>query len=125
LDKVKELVESGEVGVNEVDDNNVSALRFAAQYDHRDIVKYLLAQGAKTGTKAHDGIDPILSAVEKRNVEVVRILLVSGAHTKARSKNDMWPLKQAQHNSHGEMETLLLEYGARDPKWSDKMCSLL
>lgn len=120
LDSVKSLVESNQVGVNETDDNNVTALRFAAQYDHREIVTYLLDQGASTKIKAHDGIDPLLSAVEKRNIEVVKILLEAGASTRARSKDDMWPLKQARDNRHREMEQLLLDHGARDPRLTDK-----
>ena len=31
--------------VNDVDENNVTALRFAAQYDHREILCYLLSKG--------------------------------------------------------------------------------
>ena len=68
--------------MNEVDENNVTALRFAAQFDHIDIVQYLLSKGASTKIKAKDGRDPLLSAVEKRNVDVVRALLEAGASTK-------------------------------------------
>ena len=41
--------------VNAVDENNVTALRFAAQFDHLDIVQYLLSKGASTKIKAKDG----------------------------------------------------------------------
>ena len=47
-----------------MDDNNVTALRFAAQYNHKEIVRYLLDIGSSTKIKAKDGIDPLLSVVE-------------------------------------------------------------
>ena len=126
LDKIKRLYESKEVKVDEVDENRVTALRFAAQYDHHEIVTYLLSQGSSTKIKAKDGIDPLLSAVEKRHVNIVRILREAGASpNNAHSRDGMGCLKQARENSHKEMEDLLLEYGARDPKrWIDK-CILL
>ena len=60
LEEIKELIESKKVKVNEVDENNVTALRFAAQFDHLDIVQYLLSKGASTKIKAKDGRDPLL-----------------------------------------------------------------
>ena len=126
LDKVKHLYESKQVKKDEVDDNNVTALRFAAQFNHPEIVHYLLSLGSSTKIKAKDGIDPLLSAVEKRHVNIVRILLEAGASpNNAHSKDDMWCLKQARENSHEEMEQLLLEYGARDPKTLRERCSLM
>jgi len=117
LDKIKALYDSKQVKINEVDDNNVTALRFAAQFDHREIVKYLLSIGSSTKIKAEDGIDALLSAVEKRNIEVVDILLEGGANpNNARSRDDMWCLKQARENLHDQMVELLLKHGARDPK---------
>ena len=126
LEKVKHLYESKQVKKDEVDDNNVTALRFAAQFNHPEIVLYLLSLGSSTKIKAKDGIDPLLSAVEKRHVNIVRILLEAGASpNNAHSKDDMWCLKQARENSHEEMVQLLLEYGARDPKTLRERCSLM
>ena len=73
LDKIKDLYDSKKVKKDEVDDNNVTALRFAAQYDHPEIVRYLLDIGSSTKIKAKDGIDPLLSVVEKRHLEVARM----------------------------------------------------
>ena len=126
MEKIKELYDSKQVKKDEVDDNNVTALRFAAQYDHPEIVQYLLSLGSSTKIKAKDGIDPLLSAVEKRHVNIVRILLEAGASpNNALSRDGMWCLKQAQENSHEEMVELLLKYGAREPKsWKEK-CSIM
>ena len=126
LDKIKRLYESKVVKIDEFDGNRVTALRFAAQYDHPEIVTYLLSLGSSTKIRAKDGIDPLLSAVEKRHVNIVRILLEAGASpNNAHSSDGMWCLRQARENCHNEMVELLLLYGARDPKkWSER-CVLI
>jgi len=97
-----------------------------AQFNHEEIVQYLLSIGSSTKIKADDGIDALLSAVEKRNIEVVEILLNAGADpNRARSKDDMWCLKQAQVNMHTEMVELLLANGARDPKKLSDKCNVM
>ena len=126
LDKIKTLYDSKQVRKDEVDENNVTALRFAAQYNHLEIVSYLLDIGSSTKIKAKDGIDPLLSAVEKRHVEVARLLLRAGASpNNAHSRDDMWCLKQARDNYHDEMVELLLKYGARDPKKLSEKCAIM
>ena len=96
-------------------------IRFAAQYNHPEILKYLLSLGSSTKIKAKDGIDPLLSAVEKRHVNIVRILLEAGANpNNALTKDNINCLVQARENKHTEMIELLLEHGAREPRWTDK-----
>ena len=126
LDKIKHLYESKQVKKDEVDENNVTALRFAAQYNHPEIVLYLLSLGSSTKIKAKDGIDPLLSAVEKRHVNIVKILLESGASpNNALSRDGMWCLRQAQENFHDEMVEILLQHGAREPKKFTEKCTLM
>ena len=100
--------------------------RFAAQYNHPEIVSYLLSLNSSTKIKAKDGIDPLLSAVEKRHVNIVKILLESGASpNNALSRDGVWCLKQARDNYHDEMVELLLKYGARDPKKFSEKCAIM
>ena len=82
--------------------------------------------GSSTKIKAEDGIDPLLSAVEKRHIEIVTILLEAGAKpNNARSKDDMWCLKQARENKHTEMVEILLKHGAKDPKKLSEWCLVM
>lgn len=115
LEKVRDLIETKQVKVNDVDENNVTALRFAAQYNHEDILRYLLSKGASPKIRAEDGRDPLFSAVEKRNIEIVQILLEHGANPSSRC-GETCPLVQARDNLHPEMVDLLLRYGAREVK---------
>jgi len=126
LEKIKVLYDSKQVKVDEVDDNNVTALRFAAQFDHPEILQYLLSIGSSTKIKAEDGIDPLLSAVEKRHIDIVTMLLEGGANpNNARSRDDMWCLKQARENLHDEMVQLLLKHGAKDHKKLSEKCLVM
>ena len=126
LDKIKVLYNTKQVRIDEVDENNVTALRFAAQYNHPEIVSYLLSLNSSTKIKAKDGIDPLLSAVEKRHVNIIKILLESGASpNNALSRDGVWCLKQARDNYHDEMVELLLKYGARDPKKFSEKCAIM
>jgi len=128
LDEIKELIESKQVKVNDVDATNVTALRFAAQFGHVEIVKYLLSKGASTKIVAKDGRDPLFSAVENFNLEVVKVLLEAGASTKicikeAGKKDKLTPLSVARSKGYVDMVELLVAHGAKDPKsWS---CSLM
>ena len=86
----------------------------------------MLSVGSSTKIKAEDGIDPLLSAVEKRHVEIVTILLKGGANpNNAKSRDDMWCLKQARENLHDEMADLLLKHGAKDPKKLSERCLIM
>ena len=70
LDKIKILYDSKQVQVDEVDENRVTALRFAAQYDHPEIVTYLLSMGSSTKIKAKDGIDPATRTFQGLRIHV-------------------------------------------------------
>ena len=80
FDLVKEVIEAKVVDINVVDSDGVSALRFAAQYGHYDITKYLLDKGANPNLRAKDQIDPLLSAVDYGHVEIVELLIGRGAN---------------------------------------------
>ena len=60
-------------------------------------------------------MDPLLSAVEKCNVEVVTILLEHGANPNTRVA-DKTALAIAREKHYTEIEEILVKAGARDQK---------
>lgn len=59
LEGVKQLIESGVVDVNEVDYTERTALHAAAAAGHREIVQYLVSQGADRTIQDSWGITPV------------------------------------------------------------------
>jgi ankyrin repeat protein len=86
FDLVKEVLDAKVVSVNVVDSDGVSALRFAAQYGHLEITKYLLESGADPNLRAKDGLDPLLSAIDYGHLEIVEVLLSHGADVRTKTK---------------------------------------
>ena len=50
-DKLKGLIDSGAVPINAVDENKVTALRFTAQYGHKELTRFLIEKCADPNLK--------------------------------------------------------------------------
>ena len=74
------------------------------------ISRYLLERGANPNIKAHDGLDPLMAAVESGDKETVVVLLDHGADMETRTTLTT-PVYIAQEKGHSQMEKLLLERG--------------
>ncbi len=121
-DRLRELVDSGRAGVNAVDENGVSALRFTAQYGHRAMTEYLLDKGADPNLRAKDGMSPLLAAVQMGHKEIVGMLLDRGADVNTRAKGVNAPMV-AREKGHSEIERLLLDRGAKpELSYLEKKC---
>eukprot|EP00096_Caligus_rogercresseyi_P005182 TRINITY_DN2017_c1_g2_i1.p1 TRINITY_DN2017_c1_g2~~TRINITY_DN2017_c1_g2_i1.p1 ORF type:complete len:154 (-),score=34.20 TRINITY_DN2017_c1_g2_i1:471-932(-) len=108
---VRSIVDSGVLSINISDSNDVTALRFAAQYGHLEIAKYLLSKGADPNLRAKDGLDPLLSAVGEGNKDMVQLLLEHGALPNSRNKFTN-ALLLAEERGHTELAALLESRGA-------------
>ena len=73
--------------------------------------RYLLNKGCNPNIKAHDGLDPLMAAVEAGDIDTVSLLLEHGADPKTMTKLTT-PLYIAKDKGHSEMAELLVQKGA-------------
>src|SRR5262249_49491424 len=91
-------------------------LTLASYFGHEEIVRGLLARGARVGLAATNAmaVAPLHAAVAGRHENIVRLLLAAGANPNAASHGGWRPVAQAA--AHGDLGILqaLLDRGA-DP----------
>lgn len=95
----------------------VAATQCAYQHEAEagEMVKILLAAGAKVDAGARDGITPLLNAAQHcSGVEVVKALLAAGANVNTRAPGGATPLMFAKIFNRTEMEAVLRKAGAKD-----------
>jgi ankyrin repeat protein len=80
LDLVKVLVERNPQLVNGKDGRDRTPLHTAVAFDHKEIVKYLLAKGAAVDAKDNIGRTPLAYAAWKSgNLDITKLLIEKGA----------------------------------------------
>jgi serine/threonine protein kinase len=95
-----------------------TALMFAAKDGHSELVRDLLAAGAKIETTDNDGDTALMYAAIDNRVEVVKELLTAGADVNAKNKNTTTPLIAASLRGRSDIVKALLAAGA-DPAIKD------
>ena len=114
LHEIMRLVDEEYADVNTKNEHNKTALYYACDNGHTEVVRYLLENGAS----AHLGQIPLTVAVRKRHMSVVQLLLTHGAHpdTLHEGYNNMTrctlPLHMAVAQGDIELVELLLKHGA-------------
>jgi uncharacterized protein len=89
-----------------------TALIKAAWNGKRDIVKYLLAKGAKVNAVNPEGQNALMQAVERGFDDVVDLLIAQGADVKARDGRGNTAFSLAASEAHLEIMDVLLQHGA-------------
>jgi ankyrin repeat protein len=92
-----------------------TALQAAAEHDHLEIAKLLLAHGANANiSSSTDGRTAIQAAAEQNHFEMVKLLLSYGAdvNASAGSIGGLTAVQAAAGQGHLEMVKLLVSYGA-------------
>ena len=128
LDTVRLLLEKGarlNLPTHEVDllngkpldgTNGYMALAGAtsAGQHNPEIIKLLLAHGAKPNARSTNDLTPLGRAAESGDAEVVQMLLDAGAGVNAYDPFGRTALMLAQGNKHAEVAALLRKAGAKD-----------
>ena len=104
--KIVELLLDAEVTIGD------TALIFAAQNRHTEIVEQLLKHGARVNAKADDGSTALMAAAQNGCTKIVEQLLKHGARVNAKANEGGTALMVAAQNGHTEIVILLLNHGA-------------
>jgi ankyrin repeat protein len=115
LDAVKELLQSGLSTETTIDygEHKITPLIKAAWDGDEEIVKALLAAGAKVNAKATDtGETALLNAVSNKLDAITKILLAAGADVSIKNRFNFNALTTAVAANNQEMAALLLDHGA-------------
>ena len=114
-DAVKALLASGLSTETTIDygEHKITPLIKAAWDGDEEIIKTLLAAGAKVNAKATDtGETALLNAVSTKRIALVEILLKAGADLTIKNRFDFNALNIAAAAGNQEMAALLLDHGA-------------
>jgi len=118
LEKVKQLLAAG-VEIDARDPQGWTALRWAAQEGHADVVRLLLAHGADVNGKSDDG-EALSDAIRRGHNDVAVLLMVNGANLDGGSHAyGNTPLELAVSSGMTDLAKLLISKGALGKMNSD------
>jgi ankyrin repeat protein len=92
-----------------------TALHFAAEWGHEEVVKFLLGQGAQASSSDVEGIAPLMLACKGGHMGIVRLLVqhMGGQGLDSASKEGWTSLCYAAYAGHEEVVKFLLSNGAQ------------
>ena len=115
VDAVKALLQSGLSTETPIDygEHQITPLVKAAWDGDEEIVKTLIAAGAKVNAKATDtGETALINAVSNKNKAIAEMLLAAGADVSIKNRFDFNALNIAVAANNQELAALLLDHGA-------------
>ncbi|EHK17416.1 uncharacterized protein TRIVIDRAFT_173096 [Trichoderma virens Gv29-8] len=112
-DRVWLLLTRDDINIDGVDRHKKSALICAIDGGHENIVKILLARGAKLDSSVGEYGIPLLFAIHKRNIPIIKLLLDNGAKVDFKyEKSVETPIIVAADKGFDDIVELLLNKGA-------------
>lgn len=119
LARIQALLKNNPDLVSSKDDNDETALHWAAMNGHDRVAELLLAKGAEVDATDNEGMTPLHWAAFYGRLDVVKLLLANKAAVNVRS-GDMspsgletkTPLLLAAESGHNDIMELLLSHGA-------------
>jgi ankyrin repeat protein len=121
LERVRALVKESAGLVNAFAADGFFPLGLAAFFGHREIVEFLLKNGADVSTAARNAqkVTSLHGAVARQDVEIVKMLLGHGADANGKQERGFVPLHDAAANGNLALAQLLVKHGARVNAKSD------
>jgi ankyrin repeat protein len=115
VDKVQAYLAADTNAANSVGEKRFTPLHFAAEHSSSNgiqILKMLLAHGAKVDARNHIRQTPLFSAAIYDSAPAARVLLAHGAKVDARQDGGRTPLHWAALNGYCEVARVLIEHRA-------------
>jgi uncharacterized protein len=118
IDRVEALIKQDPNSINSYSKDGVFPLGLAAYFGHKDVVRFLLDNGADPNMVSNNEmhVKPIHSAAAHRHAEtsfeIVKMLLSAGADPNATQEGGWTPLHQAAAHGLSNLVKLLLSHGA-------------
>lgn len=111
---VKYFVDTLKFNTNQPDSLGLTSMHWAAYFDCKDIVTYLLNKSAKPDIPADNTFyTPLILAITWQNTDICKILLDHGANPNAVTKTGKTPIFFAVETGNIELCKLLIERGAK------------
>ncbi|XP_038620066.1 LOW QUALITY PROTEIN: poly [ADP-ribose] polymerase tankyrase-2 [Tachyglossus aculeatus] len=112
VERVKRLVSPDGVNSRDTAGRKSTPLHFAAGFGRKDVVEYLLQNGASVHARDDGGLIPLHNACSFGHAEVVNLLLHHGADPNARDNWNYTPLHEAAIKGKIDVCIVLLQHGA-------------
>ncbi|KAJ8406825.1 hypothetical protein AAFF_G00297410 [Aldrovandia affinis] len=112
LERVKKLVNLENVNSRDTAGRKSTPLHFAAGFGRRDVVSYLLQNGANVHARDDGGLISLHNACSFGHAEVVNLLLHHGADANSRDNWNYTPLHEAAIKGKIDVCIVLLQHGA-------------
>eukprot|EP00727_Mastigamoeba_balamuthi_P012208 m51a1_g761 hypothetical protein (228) ;mRNA; r:555311-556321 len=114
LDRVRTFIETQGTPVDKRDDDQRTAVHWAAAGGHVELLRYLLGRGAAAQPSDESGWTPLMSASSAGRAAAVRVLAFdSSVDVNAVNERGCTALHYACSKGHAEAASLLLQKGAR------------
>ncbi|XP_035261516.1 poly [ADP-ribose] polymerase tankyrase-2 isoform X2 [Anguilla anguilla] len=112
LERVKKLITPENVNSRDTAGRKSTPLHFAAGFGRRDVVDYLLQNGANVHARDDGGLISLHNACSFGHAEVVNLLLHHGADANSRDNWNYTPLHEAAIKGKIDVCIVLLQHGA-------------
>lgn len=112
LKRIQTLIEKG-TNINAKDENDLTALHYAAIEAHRSIGELLVDNGANVNAQNQKGWAPLHHAVFHGKKEIVEVLVAHGADVNIKDKDGKMPLCVAMEGGNEDIAVLLINADAK------------